>query len=75
MLKSLSRLRVLEISESRDVRPIYAAVGSDHIDRLEPVQGSDRRLITVGTETDSVTLSLSEADFDALSELIHRLEA
>ncbi len=71
---ALSSLRVLETHESRDVAAIRAAVGSDRIERLEPIRGSERFTIKVGTtETDAVTLHLSERDFDALAQLLDRV--
>lgn len=70
---AISRLRVLGYDERRDIKAIRAP-GSDRIERLEPVRGSERRSIRLGTtEADAVTLHLSESDFNALSDLLGRL--
>lgn len=73
MTPALSRLRVLETDERRDIERIYSPDG--HLVSLSPVRGSDRYTIKVGTEADAVTLNLSQPDFYTLMQLVDRLGA
>lgn len=70
MLTALSQLRVINHTQSREVETVHN--GEQIIDLLP---GPTTCSIKVGTsESDAVTLKLSESDYDALMNLVGQLD-